>query len=131
MVVRLWFNWCTQIYMNLLWKLNYVVALDHLVRRYFPKELYDTLVALGRGEGEVMEVSRVAGVSHTFILHVLPFLEDLGFVTVTHGKRDKRKKYLRLTDGGEFLMEVLELYRTTLKGDFDMAKGMMKRVVKI
>lgn len=104
---------------------------SHLTKKYFPKELYDTLMALSKGEGEVMEISRVAAVSHTFILHVLPFLEDAGFVTISRGKTDRRKKFVRLTDGGAFLVDVLELYRTTLRGNFDMAKEILKKIAKV
>jgi len=98
-----------------------------LVDKYFPKELYEILKSLdGKGEITTMEVSRVAGVSHSFLLNVLPSLKNDGFVSVVKGKTDKRKKFVKLTDGGSYLLEALECYRATLEGNYALIKSLVK-----
>lgn len=101
------------------------VAMSLLVGKYFPRELYEVLKALGESELTTMEAKSVAGVSHTFLLNVLPSLESGGFVSVSEGKTDKRKKLLRLTDGGKLLLDVLEVYRVTLEGNYPLAKRLL------
>jgi len=95
-----------------------------LVEKYFPRELYDVLKALEReGEATTMQISELAGVSHSFLLGVLPSLKDKGFVSVLRGQTDKRQKLVRLTDGGRFLLHALEVYRATLDGNFALIKS--------
>ena len=93
-----------------------------LAKKYFPRELYEVLKALAERELSTMEIARVAGVSHTFLLGVLPSLEDGGFVSVAKGQTDKRLNYAKLTDGGRYLLHTLELYRQVLEGNFSLAK---------
>ena len=61
------------------------VAVPLLARKYFPRELYEVLKALAERELSTMEIARVAGVSHTFLLGVLPSLEDGGVCVCCEG----------------------------------------------
>jgi len=74
-----------------------------------------------------MEVSEVAGVSHSFLINVIPSLKDNGFVSVAKGKEGKRKKFVNLTVGGRDLLRVLEIYQATLKGNFALVRTLVKR----
>ena len=97
-----------------------------LAKKYFPRELYEVLKALAERELSTMEISRVAGVSHTFLLSVLPSLEDGGFVSVAKGQTDKRMRYAKLTDGGRYLLQALELYREALEANFTLLKTYLR-----
>ena len=97
-----------------------------LAKKYFPRELYEVLKALDGRELSTMEIARVAGVSHTFLLSVLPSLEDGGFVSVAKGQTDRRLKYAKLTDGGVCLLRVLMDYRQALEGNFALLKNRPK-----
>ena len=97
-----------------------------LAKKYFPRELYEVLKALAESEMSTMEIARVAGVSHTFLLSVLPSLEDGGFVSVAKGQTDKRMKYAKLTDGGRYLLQALEVYREALEGNFPLLKSLLR-----
>jgi len=97
-----------------------------LVRKYFPRELYEVLKALGEKELTTMEATGVAGVSHTFLLNVLPSLEMGGFISASRGQTDKRKTLIRLTDGGRYLLQALEIYQATLEGNYALVKSLVK-----
>ena len=103
-----------------------MVSLSILLEKYFPKELYAILSALSDRELTAMEICRVAKVSHGFLLGVLPSLRFGGFVSITKGQTDKRVKHVRLTDGGRYLLEALEIYRATLEGNYALIKSLVK-----
>jgi len=98
-----------------------------LIERYFPNELYDVLKALEKEkEATTMEISEIAGVSHSFLINIIPSLKDKGFISVVKGKTDKRKKFVNLTDGGRHLLRALEIYRATLEGNFGLIRTLVK-----
>jgi len=98
-----------------------------LVERYFPKELYDVVKSLDKeGEATTMQISELAGVSHSFLINIIPSLRDGGFVSVVRGKKDKRKKLVKLTDAGSLLLDALECYKATLEGNLALMKSLVR-----
>lgn len=80
------------------------------------------------GEGQIttMEISRLAGVSYSFLLNVLPSLKDKGFVSVVRGETGKRLRFVKLTDGRRYLLHALECYRANLEGNYALIKRLVK-----
>lgn len=87
-----------------------------LVEKYFPSELYAVLKLLDlEREATIMQITETAGVSHSFLLNVMPLLKHNGFVSVFPLTTDKRKKIVKLTEAGRCLLHALECYLEKLE----------------
>ena len=105
--------------------------MTRLSERYFPEELYSVLKVLDVKEGLfTKQILEVAGCSEGFLVNILQILKHKGFITVTRGT-DRRKRVVNLTEDGRFLFELLEIYRNTLEGNIPLAKGVIKKIVKV